>query len=175
MRRFTIAVATMAALVALPSHAWSQIQAGPFLAFHDDADLGIGGFVGIPLPDIHENISFVGDFGIFFPGDGGYEGVNTDYWEANANLIYRFALEDYSFTPWALGGLNIAHGSVGINLGDLGSGSASDTEIGVNIGGGVTFGAGALQPFAGAKLELGGGEGAVIFGGLVFTIGSAGQ
>ncbi|MCJ7627788.1 MAG: hypothetical protein MUO50_05300 [Longimicrobiales bacterium] len=172
MRRLTIAVATVAALVALPSHAWGQIQAGPFLAFHDEADLGLGVFVGIPLPDFHENLSFVGDFGVFFPGDRGNDGVDADYWEANADLIYRFPIQEYTFTPWAMGGLNIAHGS---GLGHFGGASGSDTDIGLNVGGGITFGSEPFQPFVGAKFELGGGEGAVIFGGLTFTIGSAGQ
>lgn len=171
MRRTILAFVAVAALVTIPSHAFGQISVGPFAAFHDDADLGIGAFVNVPAPDIHENLSFSGDFGYFFPGDGGFDGIDVDYWELNANALYRFPMEDASFTPWALAGLNIANGSVGLDLGELGEGSASDTEIGVNIGGGVTFGTGAMRPFAGAKIELGGGEGAVVFGGLAFDVG----
>jgi hypothetical protein len=166
-----LASAVMVALVAIPSEAFSQVRAGPFAAFHDDADFGIGAFVNFAVPEIHENLAFSGDFGIFFPGDGGYDEVDVDYWELNANGLFRFPIESTSVSPWALAGLNIAHGSVGVDFGELGSGSGSDTEIGVNLGGGVTFNTGSLQPFAGAKVELGGGEGAVIFGGLVFDIG----
>jgi hypothetical protein len=144
---------------------------GPFIAFHDDADLGFGAFVGVPMASIHEDLSFVGDFGYFFPGDQGFDGVDVDYWELNANGLFKFPLADQSFTPWALAGLNIANGSVGVDFGEFGSGSSSDTEIGLNVGGGVTFGDGPMAPFAGAKFELGGGEGAVIFGGLSFIVG----
>ena len=175
MRRLTLFLATLTALVTLPSHASSQLQAGPYLAYHDDADLGIGAFVGIPMPALHENISFVGDFGIFFPGNAGHDQVDVNYWEINGDLIYRFPMPDLSFTPWALGGLNIAHGSVGVTLGELGDVSGSNTDIGLNVGGGVTFGSGSMQPFAGVKFELGGGEGAVIFGGLSFAVGGGSQ
>lgn len=171
MRRIMLALVAVAALAAAPTQAWGQYQVGPFLAFHDDADLGIGAFLGIPLPSIHQDLSFVGDFGFFFPDDGRYDEVDVDYWEANADALLRFPLPDQSFTPWVIGGINIAHGSVGLDLGDLGDNRRSDTEIGLNLGGGITFGDGPMAPFLGAKFELGGGEGAVIFGGLSFTVG----
>ncbi len=174
MRRTILAFVAVAALVASPSDASSQFLVGPYIAFHDEADLGVGAFVNVPVPSIHENLAFSGDFGFFFPDDGGFDGVDVDYWELNANALYRFPMEDLSFTPWAMAGLNIANGSVDVDLGEFGDGSAGDTEIGVNLGGGVTFGSGAMKPFAGAKIELGGGEGAVVFGGLSFEIGGQG-
>jgi len=175
MRRIMLALATVTVLVAIPSQAWGQYQVGPYLAFHDDADLGVGAFVGIPLPSIHEDLSFVGDFGFFFPGNGGHDGRDADYWEANAGALFRFPLPDLSFTPWVLGGLNLAHGTVGRWGREWGDFSGSDTEIGLNLGGGITFGAGPMSPFVGAKFELGGGKGAVIFAGLSFTVGNGGQ
>lgn len=174
MRRTILAFVAVAALVASPSDVSSQLLVGPYIAFHDDADLGVGAFVNVPVPSIHENLAFVGDFGFFFPDDGGYDAIDVDYWELNANMLYSFPMEDLSFTPWAMAGLNIANGSVGIDLGEFGDGSASDTEIGVNLGGGVTFGTGTMKPFAGAKIELGGGEGAVVFGGVAFEVGGQG-
>ena len=175
MRRILLALATVTALVAVPSHAWGQYQIGPYAAFHDDADFGIGAFVGIPLSTIHEDLSFVGDFGFFFPGDGDHEEVDGDYWEANADALFRFPIPDLSFTPWVIGGLNIAHCSGDLGHGEAGHDSYSDTEIGLNLGGGVTFGTGPMAPFAGAKFELGGGEGAVIFAGLSFAVGGETQ
>jgi len=176
MRRIMLALATVTVLVALPTQASGQYQVGPYLAFHDDADLGIGAFMGFPLPAIHEDLSFVGDFGFFFPGDGDHEGGDHDYWEANANALLRFPLPDLSFTPWAIAGLNIAHFSRDHSHGNSSfDDSHNDTEIGLNLGGGLTFGTGPMAPFVGAKFELGGGDGAVIFGGLSFTVGDAGQ
>lgn len=174
MRSTILAFVAVAALVASPSDASSQWLVGPYAAFHDDAKLGVGAFANVSVPNIHENLAFSGDFGFFFPDDGGYDAIDVDYWELNANALYRFPMEDMSFTPWAMAGLNIANGSVGVDLGEFGGGSASNTEIGVNLGGGLTFGTGSMKPFAGAKIELGGGEGAVIFGGLAFEMGGEG-
>ena len=171
MRRLTMALATATLLIALPSQAWGQFQAGPYLAYHDDADLGIGGFVGVALPEIDENLSVVADFGLFFPSEHGLEGSDWSYWELNGDAVYRFPLEDVGFTPWALAGVNIARWSQDHGPAGPGDPSGGDTEIGLNLGGGVTFGEGPVAPFAGVKFELSGGDGAVIFGGFAFTIG----
>ncbi|MBT8395782.1 MAG: hypothetical protein HKO65_03035 [Gemmatimonadetes bacterium] len=175
MRRLTMALATVTFLVAFPSQAWGQFQVGPYLAYHDDADLGIGAFVGVPLPEIDENLSVVADFGFFFPGDHGSEGSDWDYWELNGDAIYRFPLENVGFTPWALGGINIARWSHDRGSEGPGDDHSGDTDIGINLGGGVTFGEGPVAPFAGVKFELSGGDGAVIFGGLSFTVGEGSQ
>jgi opacity protein-like surface antigen len=172
MRRSTFLLTLSCTLLAVPTAASAQLQAGPYLAYHDDADLGIGGFLVVPLYELHENLSFVGDFGFYFPGDGGYDGVDVDYWEANADALFSFPLENQSFTPWALAGINIAHGSVSLGRGPMEGERGSDTEIGLNLGGGVTFGTGSMRPMVGAKFELDGGEGAVIFGGLSFLLGT---
>jgi hypothetical protein len=174
MRKLILALVSVTAVAAIPAPVWGQVQAGAYLAFHDEVDLGIGGFVGIPVPEIYENVSFVGDFGYFFP-DKHHNGVREwDYWEANADLMYKYPLEDARFTPWVMAGLNLAHSS----WSDAGEGyvdsTGSDTDIGLNLGGGVTFGTGTTLPFAGVKFELGGGEGAVIFGGVSFLIGGEG-
>ena len=172
MRRLTMALATIIFFVALPSQVSAQFQLGPYVAYHDDADMGIGGFVGFPLPVIDENLSVVADFGFFFPSDNDSEGHDVDYWELNANAVYGFPLNGTSVTPWAMGGINLAHGSVEHGAG---GDSHSDTEIGLNLGGGFNFTEGPVAPFAGVKFELGGGEGAVIFAGLSFTVGAQTQ
>jgi hypothetical protein len=56
MRRLIFAVAAVAFFAAIPTSAWGQVQVGPFGAFHDDADLGIGAFVGVSVPEIHEDV-----------------------------------------------------------------------------------------------------------------------
>ncbi len=171
MRSLNLAFAAVALLLVLPSQAWGQFQVGPYLAYHDDVDVGIGGFVSVPLPEVDENLSVVADFGFFFPDDHGSEGVDRDYWELNGDALYSFPLENTSFTPWVLAGINIAHGSVVRDGSGFGDRSSDDTEIGLNIGGGGTFGTGPVAPFVGVKFELSGGEGAVLFGGLAFTVG----
>jgi hypothetical protein len=87
---------------------------------------------------------------------------DLDFFEINANLTYDIPIEDASVLPFALAGLNLARASVG---------DFSNTEIGLNVGGGLKFGAGALQPLVGVRLELEGGDGFVIFGALPFALG----
>jgi hypothetical protein len=173
MRRLILSLGTVAAVIACPGSTWAQVQAGPYGAFHDEADFGIGAFVGFPVPEIHEDVSFVADFGFYFPGER-YQVVEWDYWEANGNLLFRFPLEDTRFTPWVLGGVNVGHQNTRVDSEGYLEDSGSDTEIGLNIGAGLTFGTGDAVPFAGFKFELDGGEGAVIFAGVSFVVGAEG-
>jgi hypothetical protein len=174
MRKILLTLGAIGALVSLPGAASAQAYVGPYVAFHDDADFGVGGFVGIPVTEIHEDLAFWGDFGYFFP-DSGHEDRDVDYWELNANATFRFPLETPAFTPWVLAGLNLANGSVGHDLGESGNSSDSDTEIGLNLGGGLNFMGGPVQPFVGVKFELGGGDGAMIFAGVSFLLQVANQ
>lgn len=172
MYRIFLALAAAFALVALPAQGRAQIQAGPYVAFHDDMDLGIGAFVGAPFTSMDENLSFVADLGIYFPDDEG-SSRDRDYWEINGNMLYSFPLPDQEFTPWALGGVNIGRYSTSRDDPPDGPGgsSHSETDIGLNLGGGVTFGSGSTRPFVGVKFELGGGDGGVLFGGVSFLVG----
>ena len=54
----------------------------------------------------------------------------------------------------------------------IGSVSASDTEIGLNVGGGVSFPQESVTPSVGAKFEIGGGEDFMLFFSLGIPIGS---
>lgn len=171
MKRTTLAVVTASlgfVLGAPPPAGAQEVRVGPYLAYHDDADLGIGGMVAAPLWSIAENLSFLGDVGLFFPDHWGGRSVDVRYWEANANALFEFPLEEESYTPWVLAGLNIARWSAGRR--DFEEGPWSDTEIGINVGGGLTFGTGPVRPYLGVKVELDGGRGGVIFGGVAFAI-----
>ena len=165
-------VAAVAGVLLLPmSEAQAQTRVSPFLAFHDDFDLGVGAAVAFPLAEVHENLSAVGSFAFFFPGDGSGFGVDVDYLEFNADVMYQIPMDGASVVPWLLAGLNIARISASVDISGVGSASNSNTEIGLNAGGGITFPRESVSPFAGAKIELGGGEGFVLFGGLSFPIG----
>lgn len=171
----TVLFAAVALALLAPAEAEAQepqTMIGPYLAFHDDADFGIGAFVTVPVPSIHENFALGGDFGFYFPDEGGFGGVDVSYWELNANAFMGFPLEgNDDILPFAMGGLNIARFSVDAD--DFpGAEEFGDTELGLNLGGGIAFtGLGNLQPVAGLKVELNGGEGFVVFGGLGFPVG----
>lgn len=159
----------LAALILAPSQAEAQFTLGGGLAWHNDFDLGVGIWGVAPAPGIHENVSIGGDLTFFFP-DADF----IDYFEINANMFYSFRDTEMSFTPFLLGGLNIARISVDTDLdGTIFDFDASATEVGLNAGGGLSFGSddGGIQPVVGAKIELGGGEGFVLFGGIGFPMG----
>jgi hypothetical protein len=160
VRSFVLLLATLAVFT-LPATAQAQASFGALAAFHDDFDLGVGAYVGFPLESVHEQLRAQADFTLFFPGTDG-----VDYFEINGNALYDIPTEG-SVTPFVLGGLNIAR--VSVDTGDLGEAfgfDGSTTDVGLNIGGGVTFETESLRPSVGARLELGGGEGLVVFGSL---------
>ncbi len=151
MKKLLLAVALVGTLVA-PSVARAQTIVGPALFYHDSADFGVGGYVSIPLAQLHENLALTTSFGYFFPDVG-------DYWELNGDVIYRFPVSsDVPVLPFALAGLNIAR-------------SGSNTDASLNLGGGVVFPSDSFRPVVGAKFELRGGSPFVLFGGLGFTVG----
>lgn len=159
MKKLLCAVA-LVGMLAAPRVVQGQMEAGPILAYHTDAEaIGVGAFLSIPVPQLAPGFAIVPDFTWFFP-DG------FDYFEINGDLMYSFPVAaDSPVLPFAFGGLNIARTSV-----DFGGGSVSNTDVGLNLGGGVQF-PGQLSPFAGAKFEIQDATGFVIFGGIGFAVG----
>lgn len=161
MTRTLRVLAAAAALAAAPGLAQAQVTFGPTLAYHNDADFGLGAALGVPLPEMHPNLGFVADFVVFFPDAAG-----LDLFEINGGVTYDLPVEGATVLPFALAGLNIARFSV-----DVAGVSASNTELGLNIGGGIKFDAGPVRPMVGLRLEIEGGDGFVFFGTIPFAIG----
>lgn len=101
------------------------------------------------------------DFTYFLDG---VEGVSI--YGINANAHYRFTA-DGAFQPYALAGLGFFTATV-----DLGPfGTASGSDVGINVGGGGNFPLGdSLNAFAEASFGIGGAEFGV-FAGLLFNLG----
>jgi len=91
--------------------------------------------------------------------------VDVNYWEVNGNVAYRFSASGKAH-PYVGAGLNIAHGSVGVNVLGVG-GSADETRVGLNLLGGAAFGR-QKRFFVELKVELEGGEQFVVCGGVRF-------
>ena len=160
MKRLLCTMALVGMLVA-PGVVQAQLTAGPILAYHTAAAaIGAGAFLPIPVPTPAAGFPIVPNFVWFFP-DG------FDYFEVNGDVMYSFPVSaDAPVAPFAFAGLNVARTSVSV-----GTFSASSTDIGLNLGGGINFNAGSVNPFAGAKFEIQDGTGFVIFGGLGFAVG----
>jgi len=155
--------------VALPiSSAQAQLQPvrtqfGVQLSFADDAELGVGGRVRYGLQSFFPRapLSSIGSLDIFFPGN------NVTYAEINYNVVYNFRIGSAPRVgPYAGGGLNFAYAKVDLGAG---AGSQSNTDLGLNIVGGMNFnGRSRLTPFLELRAELGGGEQLVFTGGIYF-------
>ena len=164
MRRLLVAVC-LAAFVLVPSAAYAQLDLGGQLSWADDFDLGLGGRVVLGLPFEQVPLEAIGTFDYFFP-DEDAPGVDVTYWELNTNVVYRIPVQVPMLTPYAGAGINIAHASVDSDLIDM-----SDTDVGINLLGGIKYNAGPVTPFAELRFELDGGEQFVLSFGALFNVG----
>ncbi|MGD8866930.1 MAG: hypothetical protein PVI01_04860 [Gemmatimonadales bacterium] len=163
-------------IVMLPATLNAQVNLGGQLSVAEDFDLGLGARAtfGLPTPAPLEIIT-TADY--FFPS--GFAGMDINYWEINANLVYLFSIPSSIVAPYAGGGLNFAHISMsadfsqlGLDLpGDFPTVEGSNTEVGLNLMGGAKFNLGSLTPFGEFRIELNGGEQFVFSGGLLFRLG----
>jgi len=129
----------------------AQVAVGPQASWGSEADFGVGGRALINIPNV--NLETVLSAELFFP-DG-----DVDWLDFNANVFYHFHLPDtHSVVPYAGAGLNVARLSF----------NGSETEAGLNIGGGIRFPAGGMTPFIDARFVFSDADQFVISAGLLF-------
>jgi opacity protein-like surface antigen len=165
MKKLMTVVGAVTIFAIAPNAVEGQVYLGPEVAYHDDFDFGVGAVVEFGLPSITPGMGFWGDWVIYFPGD------NVDYFEFNANLTYDFPLEDASAVPFVIGGLNIGRWSY--DTGDVDPGfdeDGSNTELGLNLGGGVKFQAGSFTPRVGIRVTIADNTGIVAFASVPFRL-----
>lgn len=141
----------------------AQIDAvSPQLSF-GDADLGLGVRFGFDASGWHPDVEIQLGLDIFFPDSP--PGVDVGYFEINANAVRHFRIADNrTLMPYAGAGFNIARASRsddGVSFSER-----SDTDLGVNILGGVRFDLDRYDPFVELRFELGGGDQGVLTGGI---------
>jgi hypothetical protein len=155
MKKYLLIAVVMFCLTGASSASAQGFRWGPELNLATDTDFGLGARVEFDFNN--SPLTVIGSFDYYFPD--GY-----DYWEINGNLIYNFDIASApSVTPYAGGGLNIAHWSI-----DNEVGSRSETDPGLNLLGGARFDAGSLTPFVEMKFTIEGGDQFVVTGGLLF-------
>jgi len=156
--RGPLALATALLLAAAPTalHAQGQLRLGPQISFGDDTDAGAGIRIEhrfSAAPDWR----FAGSFDLFLP-DGPLE-----FWEVNVNVLRSFRITGSDVAPYAGGGMNLARSSVD------GIANSDDTNLGLNLVGGLRFNTGTrISPFFELRVELAGGEQAVLTAGILF-------
>lgn len=140
------------------------VQVGGQLLYGDDTDLGLGARLEVGTSELFEYTRFQGDFNWYFPDDG--NGVDLTFWEIDGNLLYAFDgfTTSDAVSIYAGGGLNLAHASVDFTNG----GSNSDTDLGVNLLGGLNVPLGQVSGFAEMRITLSGSEQYTLAFGLLF-------
>jgi hypothetical protein len=141
---------------------------GAQLSWGDDSDLGLGVRLEAGLPNLLTNTGalsrtyFIGSFDYFFIDCR----FDCSYWEINANLAVPVVAA--TIDPYLGAGLNIAHISIGDDDLEPFDREASDTDLGVNLLGGLRFPIGNLSSFLELRGELGGGDQLVLTFGFLF-------
>lgn len=130
-----------------------DIKAGGGLAYGSEVE-AIGIQVG-GVYNITEEVSGAADLIIFFPD-------NYDWWTLNINGHYEFHDEN-NMRVYGLAGLNYATWEF-----DSGQGSFSNSELGLNLGGGAEMGLDFANIYGELKYILGDADQLVISAGLRF-------
>jgi hypothetical protein len=127
-----------------------------------DTDFGLGARLELGLPNLItsdgplSNTFLIGSFDWFFP-DFCDNVDDCSYWELNGNLAVP--ITSSTIDPYA---------GLGLNVGRVAVGDASNTEVGLNLLGGLRFRLGSLGAFGEGRAVLGGVEQLVLtFGVLV--------
>ena len=161
MKTWRVFAAVTAALVIGTADAQAQAF-GVQGSWGDDTDLGIGARLELGLPNLLTsegplaNTFLIGSFDYFFP-DFCDAFDDCSYWEINGNLAVP--ITSSTIDPYAGAGLNIARMSVL---------DSSETEVGLNLLGGLRFNLGGLGAFGEGRFVLSGSEQFVLtFGVLV--------
>jgi hypothetical protein len=142
---------------AAPAPSADRMRFGAQVSYaSDDVDFGVGAHLDYPMRRLFNNAPIFAQISadVFFPGN------DVTYIEANWNANYRFRIQNSPLAPYAGAGLNFAYADTP---------AGSDSELGLNLVGGIQFPrAGRLMPFVQARLEIEGGELFVLSGGVHF-------
>lgn len=153
---------TLAALLVLTAPA-AAIDFGAQLIYGDDSDIGIGGRLEIPTPDLRAQTRLAFDFNWYFPDES--PGVDITFWEIDANWLHTVGTATEGAPAYYLGGgLNFAYSSVDFDSG----GDDTDKDLGVNFLGGVTMPVGVVSIIGELRITIAGTEQYTLGVGLLF-------
>jgi hypothetical protein len=161
--RFALCVLILLGAAPRSASGW-QVSAGVQGVWGSQTDLGIGGRVILDMGSVIDRLDVVGSFDWYFPGNE--FGIDVEYWEANANLVYRLG-RGPSMVPYAGAGAHLTGFSAATDV--LGTPvSGSDHQSGGNLLAGLLLHVRGLRPFVEGRLELGGGDQFVLAAGIRF-------
>ena len=177
MTKWNIVPVAFAAALFVAAPAQAQIAFGPQVSWGSDSDLGVGARVEVPVggmitgdsESVLAALKFIGSGDYFFVDCGDSENVDCSWIELNANAAVPLPLE--GFSPYVGGGLNFTMVSVEFDDEVCPAGAdcdSSNSEVGLNVLGGLSFPLGGMNAFAEGRFELGGGEQFVLSAGILF-------
>jgi hypothetical protein len=155
MRKGIVGLAVVTLITAVANRAEAQFRFGANLSWASDTDLGIGARASFGLGGLSAGRPIEGlvTFDYFFPDD--VAGVDSKYWEASVNGIYRLAMPESSLAPYLGAGVLLGHSSVDAGSTVCNIADCSNNNIGLNLIGGFRFKGGPrFLPFAEARFEV---------------------
>ncbi len=164
-----LAVAAALAVSSVAVEGQSSVRVGADLGWGDDFGLAVGGRLTADI-DAFENddsmLKSLRGIGQFLYSLEPFEGCDRcDLWEINLNGALPFRLSNSAADFYAGGGLNIARFDFPDGFANRGF---DDTDLGLNVIGGLNFDLGTLSSFAEVKVGLGGSDQVFIGGGVMF-------
>ena len=168
MRKFLVGLSAVVLCVTAAPSAEAQ-RFGIQADFSTEWDFGVGARGEFDLTNVFTNRGafsrafIVASFDYFFPDCPGGAGVDCTYWELNPMLAVPITVTNPNITPYLGGGLNIARVSF-----ETAAGDASDTEIGLNLLGGLRFPLGGVRAYTDARIVIGDNDQLVLTFGFLF-------
>lgn len=151
----TLTLATVALiLTASQGRAQDKAMWGLGLCYGSDTEVGLDGRLFLPVGSIR-NFAITPNLDIFFV-DGG------TFFTVDGNINYTFLPFSRSGGLYGIGGLDIGFAKP--------KNGNSQTELGINLGGGVRGSAGPVDLFGELKFVLGDFDQVVLYGGVYFIL-----
>jgi hypothetical protein len=166
LRRWNVFFAVAAALLLTPTVTRAQ-NFGAQVDWGSDTDIGVGARAEWPMTNVFTTTGafskafLITSFDFYFPDCGG-SGVDCNSWELNGNLGVPIPAQA-TVKPYLGGGLNISRTSA-----SAGGVSASDTNIGINLLGGIKFPLSTLTGYGEARVVVGDADQFVLTFGILF-------
>lgn len=154
----------LAGVISLAANA--QTRVGGLLGYGSEIESAALG--GVAEFMINDNMGISPQLVFFFGKKEG--GVKQSLWEINGNFNYYFMQEEVDL--YGLAGLNFANYKIKYDVPGFGSGSTTDSEIGLNLGLGANFHVSNDQilPFAELKYVISDFDQLCIFAGVKFNL-----
>lgn len=154
----------LAGVISLAANA--QTRVGGLLGYGSEIESAALG--GVAEFMINDNMGISPQLVFFFGKKEG--GLKQSLWEINGNFNYYFMQEEVDL--YGLAGLNFANYKIKYDVPGFGSGSTTDSEIGLNLGLGANFHVSndKILPFAELKYVISDFDQLCIFAGVKFNL-----